>query len=36
MNVQQLRDLLDGLDDCPGCQGTSFTASPRSETYWAS
>jgi len=22
--------------DCPGCQGTSFTASPRSETYWAS
>ncbi len=22
--------------DCPGCQGTSFTASPRSETYWSS
>lgn len=22
--------------DCPACQGTSFTASPRSETYWAS
>jgi hypothetical protein len=22
--------------DCPGCQGTSFTASPRSEAYWAS
>ena len=21
---------------CPGCQGTSFTASPRSETYWSS
>jgi hypothetical protein len=22
--------------DCPGCEGTSFTSSPRSETYWAS
>jgi hypothetical protein len=22
--------------DCPGCEGTSFTASPRSETYWSS
>ena len=22
--------------DCPGCQNTPFTASPRSETYWAS
>lgn len=22
--------------DCPGCAGTSFTASPRSETYWCS
>lgn len=22
--------------DCPACQGTPFTASPRSETYWAS
>lgn len=22
--------------DCPACQGTSFTASPRSETYWCS
>lgn len=22
--------------DCPGCAGTPFTASPRSETYWAS
>jgi hypothetical protein len=22
--------------DCPGCAGTSFTASPRSETYWSS
>jgi hypothetical protein len=22
--------------DCPGCQDTSFTASPRSETYWSS
>ena len=22
--------------DCPGCQDTPFTASPRSETYWAS
>jgi hypothetical protein len=22
--------------DCPGCQNTSFTASPRSETYWSS
>ena len=21
---------------CPGCQSSSFTASPRSETYWAS
>jgi hypothetical protein len=22
--------------DCPGCVDTPFTASPRSETYWAS
>ncbi len=22
--------------DCPACQDTPFTASPRSETYWAS
>jgi hypothetical protein len=22
--------------DCPGCQDTSFLASPRSETYWSS
>lgn len=22
--------------DCPGCKDTPFTASPRSETYWAS
>jgi len=22
--------------DCPGCKDTSFTASPRSETYWSS
>lgn len=22
--------------DCPGCQDTPFTLSPRSETYWAS
>jgi len=22
--------------DCPGCAGTAYTASPRSETYWAS
>jgi hypothetical protein len=22
--------------DCPGCANTPFTASPRSETYWAS
>jgi len=22
--------------DCPGCQDTPFTASPRSETYWSS
>ena len=22
--------------DCPGCEGTSYTASPRSETYWSS
>jgi hypothetical protein len=22
--------------DCPGCEGTAFTASPRSETYWSS
>jgi uncharacterized CHY-type Zn-finger protein len=22
--------------DCPGCQNTPFTASPRSETYWCS
>lgn len=22
--------------DCPGCKNTPFTASPRSETYWAS
>lgn len=22
--------------DCPGCQSTPFTASPRSETYWSS
>lgn len=22
--------------DCPACQGTPYTASPRSETYWAS
>ena len=22
--------------DCPGCEGTSFLTSPRSETYWAS
>jgi hypothetical protein len=22
--------------ECPACQGTSFTASPRSETYWSS
>ena len=21
--------------DCPGCQDTPFTLSPRSETYWA-
>lgn len=22
--------------DCPGCAGTSYTASPRSESYWSS
>ena len=22
--------------DCPGCQDTPFTSSPRSETYWSS
>jgi hypothetical protein len=22
--------------DCPGCEGTAFTSSPRSETYWSS
>ncbi len=22
--------------DCPGCAGTDFTSSPRSESYWAS
>lgn len=22
--------------DCPGCEGTPFTASPRSEAYWSS